>query len=485
MKTGEGNSYKSGLKFTSLFGGVQFFMILFSLIRSKFIAVLLGPAGMGIYSLLSSATQLLGSITELGLSQTAIRDISIAHHEGSQQIFGRKVSAFRRIIWLTATCGMLLCMLLSPILSKITFGNYDYTIAFIILSVSLLGNQLAQGNKALLQGTSRLKELGKASVYGSLCGLLISIPLYYLMGIEGIVPTMLLTSLAMLILTFWFARRIPYQKTAISNLEALKEGKRMIHLGVFVMLQSVFSLLCAYIIRVYIGYLGGVEDVGLFNSAFLIIDAVVSMVYTAIGSEYYPRLSAGISDQQQTNHAINQQIHISLVILGPILSLFLLFGELALIILYSSSFTSVTLLIQIAIFGAFLRGPALCFAYVFLAKGDTKAFWINEFTSICFELFIHIFCYTKWGLTGLGIAYLLSYLQFLLQSFLICKFRYHYTLDLKLLRIFIPQLLIGCALFATMNLLEKSYSYPVGICLAGISIGMAIYELRKKLQAEY
>ena len=58
-------SYRSIMKATSLFGGVQVFNILISIIRSKFVAILLGPAGLGIVGLLQSTIGLVTSLTSL------------------------------------------------------------------------------------------------------------------------------------------------------------------------------------------------------------------------------------------------------------------------------------------------------------------------------------------------------------------------------------------------------------------------------------
>lgn len=51
-------SYKSIFKATSLFGGVQVFKILVNIIKQKLLAILIGPEGVGILGLFTSATQL-------------------------------------------------------------------------------------------------------------------------------------------------------------------------------------------------------------------------------------------------------------------------------------------------------------------------------------------------------------------------------------------------------------------------------------------
>ena len=65
-------SYRQIMKATSIFGGVQVINIIISIVRSKFVAVLLGPGGMGIYGLFISTTGLIEKITNLGLSTSAV-----------------------------------------------------------------------------------------------------------------------------------------------------------------------------------------------------------------------------------------------------------------------------------------------------------------------------------------------------------------------------------------------------------------------------
>ena len=67
MSDSNQSSYRSIFKATSLFGSVQFFQILIQIVKSKFIAILLGPAGVGIIGLYQSGMQLVQNITNMGL----------------------------------------------------------------------------------------------------------------------------------------------------------------------------------------------------------------------------------------------------------------------------------------------------------------------------------------------------------------------------------------------------------------------------------
>ena len=81
----ETSTYRSIFKATSLFGGVQVYQILIGIMRSKFIAMILGPAGMGIAGLYSSATAMIKSLSSMGLQSSAVRDVSEANGTGDQR----------------------------------------------------------------------------------------------------------------------------------------------------------------------------------------------------------------------------------------------------------------------------------------------------------------------------------------------------------------------------------------------------------------
>jgi len=135
MESNGQSSYKSIFKANALFGGVQLYQILIQVIRSKFIAVLLGPSGVGIQGLYTSATRLISDISAMGLSQSAIRDVSEAFGTNDIRRVSRTVKILQRLIWFTGILGAVAVFALSPVLSKTSFGNYEHTIPFMVKSL--------------------------------------------------------------------------------------------------------------------------------------------------------------------------------------------------------------------------------------------------------------------------------------------------------------------------------------------------------------
>ena len=92
-------NYRSIFKATSLFGGVQVYQILIQIIKSKILAVLLGPSGIGIQGLFQSALDLVKQGSSMGIAQSAVRDVAEAHGSGDVDRINETVSILRKIVW--------------------------------------------------------------------------------------------------------------------------------------------------------------------------------------------------------------------------------------------------------------------------------------------------------------------------------------------------------------------------------------------------
>ena len=475
------SDYRQIVKATSLFGGVQVFQIIIQVVRSKFIAILLGPNGMGIAGLLFSTTNLINSITGFGLGTSAVKDIAAASGTNDEGHIARVIRVLRQLVWLTGTLGALVTLVLSPWLSTITFGNRDYTMAFIWLSVTLLFNQLTTGQTALLQGMRKLQYLAKANLTGSALGLLFTVPLYYIWGIKGIVPGMIVTSLLALLASWYFSNKVKVEKAKVTFNDTVTIGKNIITLGFMISLSGLTSIGAAYLVRIFIRMTGGVDQVGLYNAGFTIINTYVGLVFTAMATEYYPRLSSAAGDNKLSRQIINQQAEIVLLVLAPILLVFLVFIKWVVIILYSNSFTAINEMIWWAALGMFFKAASWSIAFILLAKGAGKLFFLNELIGNLNLLILNIAGYHFFGLTGLGISFLCGFFLYLCQVFFISRKKYGFSFDNAFLRIFGIQFMLAIASFMAVNLLERPWSYIPGVILITFSVLYSYKELDKRI----
>lgn len=474
-------AYRQILKATSIYGGVQVFQIIVGVIRSKAIAVLLGPAGMGLSGLLQANTIFIEALTNFGLSKSAVKNIAEAHASGNEAAVVRTVSVVRKLVWITGLLGALLTAALAPWLSQITFGNADYTAAFYWLSVTLLLNQLTAGQDVILQGMRHIRQMAQATLYGSVLGLVFTLPLYYFYGEAGIVPALIGASCVSFALSIYFVRKtIRLKPIDIPLAQVWKEGKEMLHMGFLISLTGLLTLGASYVVRLFISHTGSVADVGLYNAGFAILNTYVGMIFTAMGADYYPRLAGVASDNQKATEVINQQAEVAILILAPVLIVFILAVKWVVILLYSTQFIPITSMMQWAALGMLFKAASWSIAFVFVAKSATRVFFWSELFTLIVQTALNLIGYRWGGLTGLGIAFAVGYGSYFVQVFLLARWLYGYSFSASYLKTFSLQSLLVVAAF-TVLMIQPETGLWIGALLFLISVLLSFTVLEKQL----
>ena len=280
-KTPRTDSYSHVLKYTGLFGGVQGMNILVGLIRNKLVAMILGPAGMGLISLFNSTINLLSNSTNLGISMSAVKNISEIYDSGKEEELCRIIRMIRSWCLLTALLGMLACIVLSPLLSEWTFGWGNHTLHFVLLSPVVAIMAITGGEMAILKGTRQLRPLASVSIYNVLFALFTSVPLYYFFGEAAIVPSLVVMALIQMALTINHSYRM-FPLRVSHNKEVLAEGMSMVKLGVAFVVAGILGSGAEFLIRSYLSYTSSLSTVGLYSAGYMMSTASARMVFSAM-----------------------------------------------------------------------------------------------------------------------------------------------------------------------------------------------------------
>ena len=475
------SSYLRIVKATSIFGGVQFFNIVISIIRTKLIAIFIGPAGMGIISLLSSALNMVSGITGLGIETSAIKHISGQYKENDLNSVSLIITIVKKISFLTGVFGTLIVVIFSSLLSELTFGNSNYTYLFIYLSLSLLFKQLSVGQMVVFQGLRQLKILAKANFYGNLIGLLLAIPLYYFYRIEAIVPSIIIAFASSLLVSFYYSRSIKIKKSSITNSQFLTEGKSIIKLGIMLTLSGLLTLLASYIIQIYVGKNGGLTEVGFYNAGFTLLNSYVGIVFTVMSTDYFPKLSSVCNDNNKIRESVTEQAYMSVIIITPIIILFLAFVPLIIKILYTSKFFSIIPMVCFGMLAMLFRAVSWSMGYVLIAKGDSRIFIKTAFGFNFLSVILNIGGYYFYGLQGLGLSFLIYYLIHLIALKIITKKIYDFYFDARFYRFYIICIIMCLAAFFISYLPNSLLKYSLMALIIILSIGFVLYHMNKKI----
>ena len=73
----------------------------------------------------------------------------------------------------------------------------------------------------------------------------------------------------------------------------------------------------AYVVRILIVKHAGVDAAGLYQSAWGLGGLYIGFILQAMGTDFYPRLTAIANDNTECNRLVNEQAHVSLLLAGP------------------------------------------------------------------------------------------------------------------------------------------------------------------------
>ena len=413
MGSKRGNISRMAMKAMGLFGGVQVMGILCSIIRTKLVAMWIGPVGIGLFGLFNNALEMISTGTNLGIRSSSVRDISQALDKREPGLVARMVAVVRKWSMWLGLAGALITLSLAPLLSQVTFGDSTHIWGFVALSIAVLLQALTNGEYAVLQGTARLKRLASVTLWGTIVGLAVSVPLFYLLRERSILPSIIAYALALAVFA-WLFRNRDYPQVQISSRETFDMGKGFVKLGIYMTLGNFATILASYAFNAWLNVNAGTEQVGFYQAGYTLINKYTGLILTALGMEYYPRLAKVAESRLRLRAFVSQEINVAIAIMAPVVALFILLRELVVWILYTPEFNVILTFVSWGMIGTVLRTLSWCLAFTILAKGDGKTYLWTEAASAVINLVLNIVFYQWWGLTGLGIAFLVSYLIYTL-----------------------------------------------------------------------
>ena len=479
-KTKKTDSYSHILKYTGLFGGVQGVNILVGIVRNKLVATILGPAGMGLISLFNSTINLLANSTNLGISMSAVKNISEAYDNEDKTELERMVRMVRSWCVITGLAGMLLCIVLSHLLSKWTFGWGDHTLHFILLSPIVAMMAVTGGEMAILKGMRKLKNLAYISFYNVLAALFTSVPLYYYFGEKAIVPSLVLMAFTQMALTIGYSYRI-FPFSYAKDRHSLNKGMSMVRLGIAFVVAGILGSGAEFVIRSFLSYYtSSLDMVGLYSAGYMMTMVYAGMVFSAMETDFFPRLSACHNLSTTTSTVVNRQIEVSFLLVSPMLVFFTIMLPILIPLLYSGKFTPAISMMQVTMFAMYFRAIKLPISYLPLAKGDSMSYLLLEAIYDILLVIGVVLAFIKWELLGCGIAItIVGIIDFVVILFY-ARYKYGYRMSCSVRAYAMMQLPFGILAYLVTFIRNPWWYWGLGILLGCASLVTSILILRQK-----
>lgn len=473
----EKQAYKGIFKSTFLFGFVQVFNILAKVGLNKAAAIFLGAEGIGLIGIFQSISGILKTFFSLGISQSAVRDVAKASEGGDGNEFSQIITVTHKIILITSLIGAVFTVIFSSYLSLWSFGNNSYTKLFLLLAVVVFFNILADGQLGILKGMRYLRELAKATVFGSLAGFILGVPFYYFLGNNGIVPTLLVVAISLTLFSTYFVKKVKYRKVKMTLKQTFKKSSHMIKMGVALMFVTFIGMVYDYFMKIYIGNNSDLSIVGIYQAGLMVVSGYFGIVITAMSTDYYPRISAIHDNNNRLTEEVNRQAKVGLILITPLIVAFMFLMPFFIQFLYSSKFLTSVEYMRFAIFWVLIIIVSNPIDMILIAKQNTKVFMLATIIYRVLGIGISIYGFNTYGLKGLGIAMLImGIIHIVLMQGIMYKI-YKILIDVSTLKMFISSILLVVLSFFISDLDGFCIKYTLGIVVLLISLAYSMRNL--------
>lgn len=412
----------SELLSVSFFSGISTVIKLATaFVTAKIIAFYIGPAGLGVIGQLSSFIAIV-----LPLSVGAVSNGIVKYLSEFEEDKSRQNEVIKAAIIITACCSLMIAsvtVVFAENWSLMLFGeNNDYSSIIIVFGITLICYALFTLFTSVLNGLKEYKKYNYLNIISSIIGLVFSLILIHLYGLNGALFSMVTYQSVVIIIFFFFIPKIKQL-----NWNQIKQVKintatyfNLFKFSLMAIVSSIVVPLTQIFIRTIINTRVDAVSVGFYEAINRISIMYLGVITTTLSIYYLPRLSS-ISSKK----LLKQELYKGYIIILPV-TFFLLLGVyifkgFVIKIVFSQAFTHMENYFLPQLAGDFFKIASWLLAFQMWAKAMVKTFIITETLASLSLGVLSYWLIQIYGGVGAVYAYLINYLLYFVSMLFIFR----------------------------------------------------------------
>ncbi|OPX84717.1 MAG: colanic acid exporter [Pelotomaculum sp. PtaB.Bin104] len=471
MTSGKKGTTGQILKASVIMGGTSAVSMITGIIRSKVMAILLGPEGIGLLGLLQSILNTASTVSGMGLASSGVRQIAEARANGDAACLALTRKA---LLWSAVILGLLgaalLVILRNPI-AEMTVGNDSYAWMITWVSAGVWATTIYNAQIATLNGMRRLVDLARAYIISALGGTLVTVLAVWQLKESGVVIAVLSIPLTLLVVSWWLTRKLPTIDVHLSWQAISRPLFGLFSLGFAFMVTNLFRVATLMTVRVTLTQSINITAAGYYQAAYSISALYLGFVLEAMSKDYYPRLTAVAKDHKKTNAMVNEQAEVALLMSGPVILGMLTLTPQVVGILYSGAFVETVDILRWQLLGDLFKVASWTMGFILLSQGRSQLFLFTEFSWNLMYLGVIWVGLPVWNLKATGVAYFLTHAFYFILLWVIVSRVNHFRWS-KTNLVLLLTMLVCAAVISWARLLPGIVPLALGLIL---TVAMSSY----------
>jgi O-antigen/teichoic acid export membrane protein len=413
---------KSIFRATAILSGSSVANILVGLVSAKVLATVLQPSGYGYYGLVQSLVGLATLIAGMGVTTGLVRLGAGPVTRGDYAT----VASLRRAAWLLrwglGGLAFVALWLFRGKVSQWALGTRDHASMVAVLGIAVIFMVATNVQTGVLNAHHCVGPLAKCGVLNAVLGAMVTIGAVLIWRLQGVVPGVIAGTVVSCAVTgYYLYRDVGPVRVKTTHRESFKAAWSLLKFGVPFMASMLVGTGVALALPMVVLHLLNTESVGYYRAAAAISVNYLGFLVTAMGLDYYPRVSA-VADRPNTLvKLINEQHRLVMLVAVP-----MILGTLALVpylvpLVYSSKFHPAVEILEWQLIGDLFKFAGWTMSFALLARGGSLYYFVPE--SIAgVTLLVSTWPAVRWfGLSGLGISFLLTNVIYYLAEWVIIR----------------------------------------------------------------
>lgn len=389
--------------------------ILSGIIVNKLIAISLGPAGLAMIGQFQNFIAIALSVAN-GSIQTGIVKYAAEFKEDENMLRSLIKSSLLISLSLSAVVSLSLLVFSEYLSIKILYSD-QYEAVFFFLAFAIFFYSLNLYVLSILNGFGEIKLLTIINILLSVLMVLFCFLLVYLYDLSGVLFALMLTQVVVFFLSIYLMQKISMRKIfyidSIFNAIDKEIVNKLFRFSIATFSSGMIMTLMLMSLRHIIIQDSSIELAGIWEATWRLVSYFNLLFVLPYAIHYLPKFSSHkklSSIRSDLKEAYKFLIPIAIIVITFILT----FKRDIIELLFSSEFLEMANILTYVLIAEFFRILAFTLSNVFMAKAKVYAILQNEFIFSLTMVILSYFLINDFGFIGIGYAYFLSSILFLL-----------------------------------------------------------------------